>query len=179
MTGNYIAKGQGISISPKAEGGADKKITGQNCLASRFRHSYLTAGFLGFMGLQFPSSINFFSDKICLKSDFGWRSITYLFKMSLALRSASRLKAEVRLAQAVLQYELDLSATQRATFRNQKSRYIASPPELREVMALTAEIDSQYSGKTGGRCLGPRLTNFLLQGIQQFAALGGVVVGGS
>lgn len=45
-------------------------------------------------------------------------------------------------------------------------------------MRLTAEIDRQISRKAGGRCLGPRFTNFL-QGVQQFAALGDVVVGGS
>jgi hypothetical protein len=45
-------------------------------------------------------------------------------------------------------------------------------------MRLTAEIDRQASGKVGGRCFGPRLINFL-QAVQQYAALGDIVVGGA
>jgi hypothetical protein len=43
-------------------------------------------------------------------------------------------------------------------------------------MRITAEID--VSQKAGGRCFGPRFTKFL-HGVQQFAALGDVVVGSS
>jgi len=47
-------------------------------------------------------------------------------------------------------------------------------------MRLTAEIDRHGLGRVarGSRCFGPRLTNFL-QAVQQFAALGDIVVGGS
>ncbi|PNP76521.1 hypothetical protein FNYG_09940 [Fusarium nygamai] len=46
-------------------------------------------------------------------------------------------------------------------------------------MRLTAEMDLKATSKHGRiRCFGPRLTN-MLQAIQQFAALGDIVVGGS
>src|SRR5437868_3346607 len=86
------------------------------------------------------------------------------------LTLASRLKPEIRLAQAVSLYEADLSADQKARFRADKSRLRDAPPSIRDVMRLTAEIDQTASGKT--RCLGPRMVN-VLQPVQQFAALGG------
>lgn len=45
-------------------------------------------------------------------------------------------------------------------------------------MRLTAEIDRHTGKIVGGRCFGPRFTN-VLQAVQQFAALGDIVVGGS
>lgn len=98
--------------------------------------------------------------------------------MSVILASASRLKPEIRLAQAVSQFEADLSNDQKSIFRNHKQQSLASPPGTSDVMRLTAEIDRQVANKAGGRCFGPRFTNFL-QGVQQFASLGDVIVGGS
>ncbi|KAJ4138505.1 hypothetical protein NW768_002340 [Fusarium equiseti] len=50
---------------------------------------------------------------------------------------------------------------------------------MSDVMRLTAEIDLKATSKHGrGRCFGPRMTN-ALQAIQQFAALGDIVVGGA
>jgi len=98
--------------------------------------------------------------------------------MSIILASASRLKPEIRLAQAVSQFEVDLSSEQKTTFNTYRSQSLQSPPDPSDVMRLTAEIDRQASGKFGGRCFGPRFTNFL-QVVQQFAALGDVIVGGS
>ncbi|KAJ5448381.1 hypothetical protein N7445_003202 [Penicillium cf. griseofulvum] len=86
--------------------------------------------------------------------------------MSQSLSSAPRLKPDVRLAQAVSQFEAELSNEQKQVF---------APIEA-NVMQLTAEID-RISGKKR-RCLGPRLTN-ILQATQQFAALGDIIVGGS
>jgi hypothetical protein len=94
------------------------------------------------------------------------------------MANASRLKPEIRLAQAVSQFEADLSDKQKIAFRTLKSQSRNSPPNPSDVMRLTAEIDCQMSRKAGRRCFGPRFTNFL-QGVQQFAALGDVVVGGS
>jgi hypothetical protein len=94
------------------------------------------------------------------------------------MANASRLKPEIRLAQAVSQFEADLSDKQKIAFRTLKSQSRNSPPDPSDVMRLTAEIDCQMSRKAGRRCFGPRFTNFL-QGVQQFAALGDVVVGGS
>jgi hypothetical protein len=99
--------------------------------------------------------------------------------MAYVLASASRLKPEIRLAQAVSQFEADLSSEQKASFRTYKSQSRDSPPDSSDVMRLTAEIDRRTPGKIGGgRCFGPRLTNFL-QAVQQFTALGDIVVGGS
>jgi hypothetical protein len=78
------------------------------------------------------------------------------------LSNASRLKPEIRLAQAVSQFEADLSSEQKATFRTYRSQSRDSPPDPSDVMRLTAEIDRRDSGKIGrGRCFGPRLTNSL------------------
>jgi hypothetical protein len=99
--------------------------------------------------------------------------------MSTLLANISRLKPEIRLAQAVSQFEADLSTEQKTAFRAHRSQSRDSPPDPSDVMRLTAEIDCQASGKVGGRrCFGPRFTNFL-QAVQQFAALGDVIVGGS
>ncbi|KFX88299.1 hypothetical protein V490_07728 [Pseudogymnoascus sp. VKM F-3557] len=99
--------------------------------------------------------------------------------MSVVSSYASRLKPEIRLAQAVSQFEADLSREQKVTFRNYRSQSQDAPPDPRDVMQLTAEFDHRVSNKTGGgRCFGPRLTNFL-QSVQQFAALGDIILGGS
>ena len=98
--------------------------------------------------------------------------------MSSVLANVAPLKPEIRLAQAVSQFEADLSIEQKATFRSYKSQSRISPPDIGDVMRLTAEIDHRAAGKAGGRCYGPRLTN-VLQAVQQFAALGDIIVGGS
>lgn len=97
--------------------------------------------------------------------------------MSLALGSASRLKPELWLAEAVSKFEADLSGEQKASFRNSRSQVAASPPNTNDVIRLTAEIDRQ-STKPGGRCFGPRFMN-MLQAVQQYAALGDIIIGGS
>ncbi|KAF1363445.1 hypothetical protein EJ07DRAFT_162716 [Lizonia empirigonia] len=96
--------------------------------------------------------------------------------MSLIISNAARLKPEIRLAEAVSQFEASLSADQKTIFHNQRARSLKNPPDTNDVMRVTAEIDRCVSGKAGKRCFGPRFTNFL-QGVQQFAALGDVVGG--
>ena len=99
--------------------------------------------------------------------------------MSNVLANASRLKPEIRLAQAVSQFDADLSSDQKATLRTYRSQIQDVPPGPSDVMRLTAEIDRRATGKMGGgRCFGPRMTNFLY-GVQQFAAIGDVMIGGS
>jgi hypothetical protein len=99
--------------------------------------------------------------------------------MFTALSTASRLKPEIRLAQAVSQFEANLSSQQKATFRTYRSQLKDSPPAPGDVMRLTAEIDYQVSRNIScRRCFGPRLTNFLYA-VQQFAAIGDVMIGGS
>ena len=98
--------------------------------------------------------------------------------MSKALTKASSLKPDIRLAQALSEFEADLTNEQKSTFRKLKSQSLSAAPTPSDVMRLTAEVDRRMSKKYSGQCFGPRFTNFL-QGVQQFAALGDVVVGGS
>lgn len=98
--------------------------------------------------------------------------------MSHALAKAAKLKPELRLAQAISEFEASLSTQQKSTFRTIKSQSLSAAPTQGDVMRLTAEADGQISKKFSGQCFGPRFTNFL-EGVQQFAALGDVVVGGS
>src|SRR5438105_3602203 len=99
--------------------------------------------------------------------------------MSVVLANASRLKPEIRLAQAIFEFETDLPSEHKTTFRAYRSQSHRSPPDISDVMRLSAEIDARASQKrAGSRCFGPRLTNFL-EAVQQFAALGDIIVGGS
>ncbi|KAL4931485.1 uncharacterized protein BDV17DRAFT_256883 [Aspergillus undulatus] len=93
--------------------------------------------------------------------------------MSTALAKAGRLKPEVRLGQAISDFQAQLPSPQKANLRAQQAR--ATPPDMRDVMQLTAELNR--SSGVGGRCFGARLTN-ILQSVQQFAALGDIVLGG-
>lgn len=99
--------------------------------------------------------------------------------MSKALSSAGRLKPDIRLAQAVSEFEASLSSDDKARLRSSKSQSRSSPPSVDDVMRFTAEVDAQAKRRLGsGRCFGPRLT-YLLQTVQQFAALGDILIGGS
>ncbi|EUC45810.1 hypothetical protein COCMIDRAFT_94583, partial [Bipolaris oryzae ATCC 44560] len=98
--------------------------------------------------------------------------------MSSALAKASPLRPEIRLAQAVSEFEADLSHEQKSTFQTIRSQSLLTIPSLREVMQLTAEVDRHTSKKFSNACFGPRFTNFL-HGVQQFATLGDIMVGGS
>ncbi|XP_014559818.1 hypothetical protein COCVIDRAFT_35102 [Bipolaris victoriae FI3] len=98
--------------------------------------------------------------------------------MSAALGKASLLKPEIRLAQAVSEFEAGLSTEQKATFRTLKSQSRSSTPDPSDVMRLTAEMDRSISTKYGSRCFRPRFTNFL-QAVQRFVVVGDVMVGGS
>lgn len=96
--------------------------------------------------------------------------------MALALASAAQLKPDIRLAQAVSDFEADLSTEQKAVFRKDRSTVLTSLPKMQDVMRLTAEFDRTCA--KGGRCFGPRLVN-MAQAVQQFTALGDIIVGGS
>ncbi|KAH7129961.1 hypothetical protein B0J13DRAFT_598305 [Dactylonectria estremocensis] len=99
--------------------------------------------------------------------------------MALALATASPLKPDIRLAQTVSEFEAALAIDQKAAFRTARSAARNAPVTIKDVMRLTAEVDLEASRKHGRvRCFGPRMTN-MLQAIQQFAALGDVVIGGS
>ncbi|CEI70509.1 hypothetical protein FVEN_g992 [Fusarium venenatum] len=98
--------------------------------------------------------------------------------MALVIRESGSLKPDIRLAQAVSEFEALLTFEQKSTFRTSRDRAVSAAPTMSDVMRLTAEIDLKATSKHGrGRCFGPRMTN-TLQAIQQFAALGDIVVGG-
>jgi hypothetical protein len=100
-------------------------------------------------------------------------------QMALSLRDRSPLKPEIRLAQAVSEFEAILTSEQKVSFSASRSSAASRTPSMSDVMRLTAEIDLKTTSKHGRvRCLGPRMTN-VLQSVQQFAALGDVVIGGS
>ncbi|KAL4792169.1 ankyrin repeat-containing domain protein [Aspergillus venezuelensis] len=94
--------------------------------------------------------------------------------MASAIAISSRLKPEIRLGQVISEFQADLSSAQKATFRAHHTR--AAPPSIRDVMQLTAEINR--STGLSGRCFGSRLMN-ILKAVQQFAALGDIVLGGA
>lgn len=96
--------------------------------------------------------------------------------MSSVIATAGRLKPEIRLADEVSQFEASLSSDQKAAFRDQRSQSLRAPPDINDVMQLTAQLNR--SQQPGRRCFGPRFTKFL-HGVQQFAALGDIIIGGS
>jgi hypothetical protein len=98
--------------------------------------------------------------------------------MSTALTNASRLKPDIRLAQAVSEFEAILSSDQKAAVHDYTSQSQSSPLDRRDVMRLMSEIDKTSGVVAGRRCFGPRMDRFL-HAVQQFAALGDVLVGGS
>ncbi|KAB5554521.1 hypothetical protein GE09DRAFT_1238561 [Coniochaeta sp. 2T2.1] len=100
--------------------------------------------------------------------------------MSLVLSRASTLKAELRLAQAISEFQKDLSAEQKAAFCSTRDKSVRSPPNFEDVMRLTEEIDRDAAKLLKSRrCFGTRFTNILKHAILQFAALGDVIVGGT
>ncbi|KAH7414119.1 hypothetical protein DE146DRAFT_627191 [Phaeosphaeria sp. MPI-PUGE-AT-0046c] len=97
--------------------------------------------------------------------------------MSMIISNAGRLKPELRLAEAISQFEAHLSTDEKAAFRTQRAQAIHSAPGIDDVMRFTAQIDSCIVGRAK-RCFGPRFTN-IISTVQQFAALGDVILGGS
>lgn len=101
--------------------------------------------------------------------------------MSSALVNAGRLKADIRLADAISHFQADLSNREKEVFAECRDQSVSSTPTARDVARVTAEIDrhpSWQSRASGPRCFGPRFMK-LLEAIQQFASTGDVVVGSS
>jgi hypothetical protein len=97
--------------------------------------------------------------------------------MAMIATDAARLKPEIRLAQAVSQFEAALSREGKVAFWDQRAEALQSAPATTDIMRFTAQIDRCMPGKAS-RCLGPRFTSFL-SSVQQFAALRDVIIGGS
>ena len=94
--------------------------------------------------------------------------------MSVAPIRSGILSPQRRLEQAIIAFEADLSPEQQAVLRAGRS----TVPHVDDVMVLTAEIDSMLAAQGCRTPYGPRVTTFLT-GLQQFAALGDILVGGS
>ena len=91
-----------------------------------------------------------------------------------ALTLAATLKPEIRLVQAVSEFERALPEEHRSVFKSLKR-----PPSTTDVILITAEIDREAGRKhRSWRSKGPRLTN-LLNAIQKFTTVGDALVGGS
>ena len=90
--------------------------------------------------------------------------------MALAAAKAAPLKPEIKLSQALRDYEAILSAEQRQAYQK-------SPPSSNAVMALTCEIDRQNASRKTRRC-GARLTTFL-NSVKGFTAIVDLIIGSS
>ncbi|MCJ1428875.1 hypothetical protein MMC29_006786 [Sticta canariensis] len=96
--------------------------------------------------------------------------------MALSLAKAAPLKPEIKLAQALSEFEAVLPDDQKTKLRTYRGQ---SPPNPTDVMRFTAEIDRDAGRNRKSRqCVGTRLTN-VLQSIQQFSTVVDLIVGSS
>ena len=96
--------------------------------------------------------------------------------MSLALAKAAKLRPEIRLAQALSEFEASLVDDQKTVYR--ESIQGLTTPGPREVGRFTAEVDLNAQRRKSRQCIGPRLARFL-QAVQQFCIVVDIAVGGS
>ncbi|MCJ1465075.1 hypothetical protein MMC07_003691 [Pseudocyphellaria aurata] len=96
--------------------------------------------------------------------------------MSLSLTQAAPLKPEIKLAQALSEFEAVLPDDQKSRLRTYRGQ---SPPNPTDVMRLTAEIDRDtIRNRKSRQCVGTRLTN-VLHAVQQFSTVVDFLVGSS
>ena len=96
--------------------------------------------------------------------------------MALSIAKAAPLKPEIKLAQALSEFEAVLADDEKTQLRAYRGQ---SPPNPTDVLRLTAEIDRDAGRNRKSRqCVGTRFTN-VLHAIQQFSTVVDVVVGGS
>lgn len=98
--------------------------------------------------------------------------------MASALANAALLKPEIRLAQAVSRFEADLTIDQKTELHRVKHELQSSPPDHLDIMRLLGQMDRTAGLVAGKQCFSPRFTSFL-EGVQRFASIGDVVLGGS
>ena len=90
--------------------------------------------------------------------------------MALAIANAAPLRPDIKLSQALSDYEAILSTEQRQS-------YSKSPPGADAVMALTCDIDRQSSGRKTRRC-GARLDSFL-KSVKGFTSVVDLIISSS
>lgn len=94
--------------------------------------------------------------------------------MSRALANASRLKSEIRLAQAGSEFEADLSAEQKARFCSARYRVCGFPPNAMALSDLLLRLTIVRLGRPVWPVVfGPPMVN-LLESTQNYAAVGGL-----
>lgn len=100
--------------------------------------------------------------------------------MALVISKVARLKPHIELQQAVVAFEESLNTKQKQTLNRYKQTIRQNPLTERDVFALTQELDRRYvrRGPSPSSCIGPRFRKFL-QGVQHFASIGDVIIGGS
>ena len=98
------------------------------------------------------------------------RSTDKRIDMALASAQAAPLRPEIKLSQALSDYEAILTAEQMLSYREARS-----PPQPHAVMALTCEIDRQNARRKSRRC-GARLTRFL-NSVQGFTSVVDPLIG--
>lgn len=88
--------------------------------------------------------------------------------MALSLAKAAPLKPEIRLAQALSEFEAALPDDKKTKLRTYRGQL---PPNPTDVIRFTAEIDRDAGRNRRSRqCVGPRLTN-ILNAVQQFSTV--------
>ncbi|ETI24164.1 hypothetical protein G647_03533 [Cladophialophora carrionii CBS 160.54] len=95
--------------------------------------------------------------------------------MAHLIHRAAPLKPEIKLAQALSEFEAILQDTDKQEFRSFQSGQAAV---MSDVMKVTAAIDSKNSHRRSRRCFGPRLTS-ILESVQQFSTVVDIIIGGS
>ena len=96
--------------------------------------------------------------------------------MALALAKAAPLKPQIKLAQALSEFEAVLTDDEKTKLRGYRRQ---PPPSSIDVLRFTAEIDRDASRNRKSRqCVGTRLTN-VLHAVQQFTTLVDFIVGSS
>lgn len=100
--------------------------------------------------------------------------------MALVISQVARLQPYIQLQQAIDKFEKSLNPRQIQTLRRYKHAVGQEALTGQDVFALTREIDRRYDrpGPSPSSCIGPRFHQFL-QGIQHFASIGDVIIGGS
>lgn len=100
--------------------------------------------------------------------------------MALVISRVAQLQSHIRLQQAINEFEKSLNTKQIQTLRRFQSATRQKPLTEQDVFALTRELDRRYIGRgpSPSSCIGPRFHKFL-QGIQHFASIGDVIIGGS
>ena len=95
--------------------------------------------------------------------------------MAVALRKAARLRPEIKLSQALHEFESILNQGERDRFNVFKKE---SPPGASAPLTFTCILDRELGAQHRRRCIGPKAIN-LLQSAQQFSSVVDVLIGGS